>query len=450
MADITMPKMGFDMTEGTIVRWLKQSGDVVKRGEEIAEIETDKVTIAIEAFDSGTISAIIVQEGQTAPVGAPIAHLTTDGESASSSREQAAHPAAPGETSAANAAAEQSIETSTDTQYAPSITASPLARRMAREAGIDLRQINGSGPNGRIVREDIETFRTHPALPPRTHAPGATQPNQPARPPALSVVGAPPPVVTTPPPVVAAPPPSIVHQPAVQAPHDSSTLVPLTGMRRTITRRMVQSWQQAPHFFVTIDVDMGTALDLRKQINASRPKEDQISLNDLIVKACAMALRDFPNLNASYSDAGIEHHAHINISIAVALDTGLIAPVIANCHERSLGAIARESRRLIGLAREGQLGAEQVQGGTFTISNLGMYGVSDFIAIITPPQSAVLAIGGVQRVPVFKDDSDEVVAKHSMKITISADHRVSDGAEAARFIGAVKHLLESPLHLLID
>ena len=220
-------------------------------------------------------------------------------------------------------------------------------------------------------------------------------------------------------------------------------------MRRTIGRRMVQSWQQTPHFFVTTDVDMGAALELRKQINEGQPKEGKISVNDMIVKACAVALLSFPNINASFTDAGIELHPQVNISVAVALDEGLIAPVIANCQDRSLGSISRETKRLVGLAHEGKLGAENVQGGTFTVSNLGMFGVSDFIAIITPPQAAVLAVGGVQRVPIFKDDSDEVVAKQIMKITISADHRVTDGAEAARFVGEVKRLLESPMLLLV-
>jgi pyruvate dehydrogenase E2 component (dihydrolipoamide acetyltransferase) len=443
MADITMPKMGFDMTEGTIARWLKQPGDQIKKGEEIAEIETDKVTIAIEAFASGTLGEIVVQEGQTAPVGSPIARLQSADAGAAAAAPQATAPAptadagdaaaAPQATAPAPAAEQQrAAEPAND--GAQEVKASPLAKRMAEEAGVDLRQISGSGPGGRIVRDDVQGYLTgqgQPAAAPTAQpAPPAPQPTAPAPQPAA----APQPTAATP-------------QPATQP--ATGTVVPLSNMRRTISRRMVQSWQQTPHFFVSNAVDMGAALALRKQINAELPKESQISVNDIIVKACATTLLAFPNINASYTEAGIEHHPQVNISVAVALDDGLIAPVIANCQDRSLGAIARESKRLVGLARTGKLAAENVQGGTFTVSNLGMYGVTEFIAIITSPQAAVLAIGGIQRVPVFKDDSDEVVAKQLMQITISADHRVTDGAEAARFISEVKRLLEAPMQLLV-
>jgi len=469
MPDITMPKMGFDMTEGTIARWLKQPGDQIKKGEEIAEIETDKVTIAIESFASGTLGEIVVQEGQTAPVGSPIARLqSSDGDAAAAPPPTAQatekEPAADADAAAAPPPTAQATEqgptadadageTAQVVAQAPTadqqraaepakgdtqdIKASPLAKRMAEESGVDLRQISGSGPGGRIVRDDVQSYlagQSQPAAPtPQPVAPAAPTP-QPAAP--ASTGGS----RTAPTPQPAAP---------TAPPPAAGTVVPLSNMRRTISRRMVQSWQQTPHFFVSNAVDMSAALALRKQINAELPKESQISVNDIIVKACATTLLAFPNINASYTEAGIEHHPQVNISVAVALDDGLIAPVIANCQDRSLGAIARESKRLVGLARAGKLAAENVQGGTFTVSNLGMYGVTEFIAIITSPQAAVLAVGGIQRVPVFKDDSDEVVAKQLMKITISADHRVTDGAEAARFIGEVKRLLEAPMQLLV-
>jgi pyruvate dehydrogenase E2 component (dihydrolipoamide acetyltransferase) len=201
---------------------------------------------------------------------------------------------------------------------------------------------------------------------------------------------------------------------------------------------------------LTMEVDMGACLALRGTINASRPREAQIGVNDMIVKAAARALQGFPMLNASYSDAGIELHRDVNVSIAVALDAGLVAPVITGCQSRTLGAISRESRRLVALAREGKLGAADLQGGTFTVSNLGMYGVSEFVAIITVPQAAILAVGAVRRVPAFRDDSDEVIARQVMNLTLSADHRITDGAEAARFLGEVRRSLEQPLELLVD
>ncbi len=434
MPDITMPKMGFDMQEGTIVRWLKKPGDVVRRGEPIAEIETDKVTIEIEAFESGTLTEIVVQEGQSAPVNAVIARLD-GGNGSQAPAPVAAAPAVspPAEVPPPSAPLPETPAPPADVG---DIRASPLARRLAREYGIDLRQVRGSGPAGRIVKEDIEAY-----LSARGSAPASTLVSAP--PPASTPVSAPPPAsaaVSAPPP---APAPVSVAQPTAGA------VVPLSNMRKTISRRMIQSWQQFPHIFVSIEVDMGAALTLRAQANAGRPREDQISVNDMVVKACAIALLAFPNLNASYSDEGITLHPTVNIAIAVALESGLMAPVVANCQDRSLGSIARETKRIVALAREGKITPDLLQGGTFTVSNLGMYGIPEFTSIITPPQAASLAVGAIRRTPAFKDDSDEVVAKHLMMLTLSADHRVTDGAEVARFLNEVKRLLEQPLALLI-
>ena len=464
MPDITMPKMGFDMQEGTIVRWLKKPGDAVRRGEPIAEIETDKVTIEIEAFESGTLTEIVVQEGQSAPVNAVIARLNGGNGSqapvpvtvapAVSPPAEVSHPPAP------------LPETPASPEDIGDIRASPLARRLAREYGIDLRQVRGSGPAGRIVKEDIEAYLsarggapapTPVSAPPPVPAAVSAPPPAPAAvsapPPAPAAVSAPPPApaaVSAPPPApaaVSAPPPApaavSVAQPATGA------VVPLSTMRKTISRRMLQSWQQFPHIFVSIEVDMGAALALRAQANAGRAREDQVSVNDMVVKACAVALLAFPNLNASYSDEGIILHPTVNIAIAVALESGLMAPVVANCQDRSLGSIARETKRVIALAREGKITPDLLQGGTFTVSNLGMYGIPEFTSIITPPQAASLAVGAIRRTPAFKDDSDEVVAKHLMMLTLSADHRVTDGAEVARFLNELKRLLEQPLALLI-
>ena len=419
MADITMPKMGFDMTEGLIVRWLKKVGDVVNKGEAIAEIETDKVTIEIESFVAGTITEILASEGSRTPVGGVIAR--TDG----SGGGVATAPSAP---AAAPVAVAQSVAPAAPVAAAPrvegAVKASPIAKRMAKEHGLDIATIAGSGPHGRVVRDDVAAaIAGRPASPVAPVAPAA---------PVAPVA----PVVAP----VAAPLPAAAP---------GATIVPLSNMRRTITRRLTQSKQTIPHFYVTMDIDMGEVLKLRKQINAPLAKEEQVSINDMIVKACGVALRRFPNLNASFVEEGIQINPHVTVSIAVAVDSGLVAPVITDTDARTLGSVAREAKRLIGLARDGKLGAENLQGGTFTVSNLGMYGVTSFDAIITPPQCAILAVGAVRRVPVFKGDSDEVVATNICSITLSADHRITDGAEAAQFVADIKKLLENPLTMLI-
>lgn len=444
MPDITMPKMGFDMQEGTIVRWLKKVGDTIKKGEPIAEIETDKVTIEIEAFASGTITAILVKEGEVAPVNSPIAQL--DGPAAG------AAPSAPAEGTveaagtqtkeaapAADGVAAPDVEARAESAEEVSaangdIKASPLARRIAQEKGIDLRQVKGSGPGGRIVREDVEGY-SGPTAAAATPATPVAQPAAAAAPaPAIAEEAA----------------PSARPAAAPAAPlSETDTVIPLTNMRKTIARRLGQSWSGIPHIYVTLDVDMGAALEFRQQANADRPKEQQFSVNDLVVKASAIALRSFPNLNASYTDDGIVQHGAINVAIAVSLESGLITPVVTNADQRSLGSLAREAKRLVAAAREGKLSPNDMQGGTFTVSNMGMYGILEFTSIINPPQAAILSVGATQRIPVFRDDSDEVSARHSMHLTIGADHRATDGAEAARFLLEVKRLLENPMQLLV-
>jgi len=424
MADITMPKMGFDMTEGTIVRWLKKVGDFVNKGEAVAEIETDKVTIEIESFVSGTLSEIVSPAGSRTAVGGVIAR-TSDGAGATQTAPAAAPVAAVAPTAApvAPVVAVAPAAAPVAAVAAGDVKASPIAKRMAREHGLDLGTIQGSGPHGRIVRDDVSAAMA-------------------GRPAGLVA-----PVVAPVAPVVA--PVAPVAAPALPSAAAGSTVVPLSNMRRTITRRLTQSWQTAPHFYITMDVNMDAALTLRKQVNAPLSKEQQISINDMIVKACGVALVAYPNLNASFVEEGIQLNPNINVSIAVALDSGLVAPVVTNADSRSLGGVSRESKRLIGLARDGKLGAENLQGGTFTVSNLGMYGVTEFDAIITPPQCAILAVGAVRRIPVFKGDSNDVVAANICSITISADHRITDGAEGAKFVGEIKRLLENPLSMLI-
>lgn len=437
MGYILMPQMGFDMQEGKLVRWLKKVGDRVERNEPVAEIETDKAVMEIESFEAGTITRLLAEEGQEVPVGTPIAELDGgDGEAAATPAQTeaagevppAAGPAVTAEPSPAEEpasrpataapAGETTEEPADGETVSGRIKASPIARRLARELGVDLRGITGSGPGGRIVKADVEAAAAaRPAAPvPAAPAPAAVAT----------------PVAPAAPAVAAAP---------------EGAPVPLSRMRQVIATRMAESKQQAPHFYVSMSVDMGEALAFRKQFNATVGEEGRISINDLVVKACALALRAYPNLNASFEGDAIRLYDRADIAIAVAVEGGLITPVIRGCDEKFLGDIGAEARELAAAARTGRLRPDQYQGGTFTVSNLGMYGVEDFVAIINPPQAAILAVGAVTDTPVVRDGA--VTIRPMMRITVSADHRVTDGAEAAQFLGEVKAILEQPLRLLM-
>ena len=291
--------------------------------------------------------------------------------------------------------------------------ASPVAMRMAGELGIDLRQVKGTGPMGRIIKRDIETY-----IQERDKAPQA------------------------------APPPPPIPTPSYEPSGAEYTVEPLSGIRQTIGKRMTEAKQTAPHFYVTMDIDMDAAMALRSQLNALLPESDKISVNDLIQKACAVALRQFPRINAAWSPEGIRVQNQVNIGHAVARENGLVTAIVRDVDKKSLAQVARETRDLVGRARDGRMKPKEMVGGTFTISNLGMFEVDDFIAIINPPQAGILAVGAVQTVPVVNAEG-QVVAGQRMKATISADHRVTDGAEAARFMQAVKKALEEPMRLLL-
>ncbi|MGN6756991.1 MAG: dihydrolipoamide acetyltransferase family protein [Thermomicrobiales bacterium] len=435
-SDVLMPKMGYDMTEGKILRWLKKEGEPVKRGESLAEIETDKVNIEIEAFATGTLGQIVGREGEMIPVGQKIAVILGEGETATNgaSEAKAAAPAQPAPAAQADTgevprqpatptpAAEQQTAAGTQAREAVAapvgpegrIKASPLARRIAQEHELDLSQIKGSGPGGRIVREDVQAaLQTAPA-PAQPAAPAPTAP---------------------------------AAMPAEEAPA-AARQAPLTRMRAAIGRRMVESKTTIPHFYVSAEVDMTEALAWRKRLNDAAQAEDyKITVNDLIVKACGLALTKFPNINASFGGDHIEMHDQIDISIAVALKEGLIAPVVRGVDKKSLGVVAREAADLVGRAREGKLTPDEFSGGTFTVSNLGPYNIETFIAIITPPQAAALAVASSAQKAVVVDG--QIVIRDRMNITISADHRVTDGAEGAQFVSEVRRLLENPLMLLM-
>jgi pyruvate dehydrogenase E2 component (dihydrolipoamide acetyltransferase) len=401
ISEVVMPQMGADMQEGTILRWLKREGDTVRRGEIIAEIETDKANVEIEAYESGVLRRILLLEGTTVPVGQIIAVIAAPEDDLSQYEAAAAvaapKPAVPPPQRAVAVAEAPAAE-------AGRIRASPAARRLAEELGVDLSGVQGTGPDGRILRGDIE-------------AAAKALEAAPAAPPAAAPAEAP------------APPPGV------------------SRMRQAIARRMTQSKREAPHYYLTMDIDMTEAERLRRQLNEAAEGEVHISVNDVIVKAVAKALRRHPIFNSWFVDGQVQQQEALNIGVAVALEEGLIAPAILDCDQKSLSEIARASRDLAERARSGILKAEEYTGATFTVSNLGMYEVETLIAIIPPPQTAILGVGAVGKVAAVQDG--EIVVRERMKVALSADHRVTDGALGARFLAEVRKFLENPISLLV-
>jgi pyruvate dehydrogenase E2 component (dihydrolipoyllysine-residue acetyltransferase) len=451
MKTVEMPKMGDTMEEGKILRWIKHEGDAIKKGESLAEVETDKVNIEIEAFASGVLRKILVPEGQSAPIGAGIALIGAadeplPGGMAGGAGATAASPvqaaaktngATPAITAApappATPAAVTSAPAGRPDSSGGRIFISPVARRLAHEQGIDYSTIRGTGPNGRIIKLDIEAALAQAAAQAMPAAPPvpAAAPAAPATPAAPALMPA----------AEAAPMPSEA---------DEVIEIPLTAMRRTIARRLSQSMQTAPHFYVTSVIDTGKLAELRTQINAYAANDAspvKISFNDLIIKAAAKALMRMPQVNVSFAEDRLIQKKQVHIGMAVALDEGLIVPVIHNADTRGVLDIARESHRLAEAARAGKLRADDFSGGTFTVSNLGMYDVESFTAVINPPESAILAVGSITPTPVVVDG--QVVVRDRMKVTLSSDHRAIDGATAARFLQEVKRLLEEPFGLLL-
>jgi pyruvate dehydrogenase E2 component (dihydrolipoamide acetyltransferase) len=433
MADyIVMPKLGFDMREGVLNTWLKSVGDSVSKGEIVAEIESDKATLELESQVAGTLLHLLHEPGDVVPVGANLAIVGEQGEDVSGLVSGNGSTAAAGETPAAEVDEETKVEAedssppaateapaaetpsataAPDESYPGGAKATPVARRLAEDKQIDLLKVKGSGPDGRITKADVESYVAAP------------QPEaKPTSPPAATLAA-----------------------PAEIGPE--SEAVALTRLRQAIGRRMVESKTTVPHFYVTTEIDMEQALELRKQINATLPDEAKVSVNDIIVKAAALAVRDFPNLNAELSGDKIVRHNRINVGSAVAIEGGLTTIVQKDTDTSTLSKVARDNREMIARAREGKVKPEDVEGGTFTVSNLGVYEVDHFIAIINPPEAAILAIGSAKQVPVVKDGQLAIGTR--MKATISADHRVTDGAEAAQYMQRLKELLENPLRLLV-
>jgi pyruvate dehydrogenase E2 component (dihydrolipoamide acetyltransferase) len=453
MPDVQMPRLSDSMETGKIIRWLKKEGDEVKKGEPLVEIESDKANIEVEAYASGTLSKIAVKEGDSAPIGAVIATIGGGSPGAAPAPEppaQAAKPAAPPTTAEAQApraekpaaqakpaeaegGGEQYPQGAPDDRVeagaasatalamlrrqaaAPAdggrVKASPVARRLADERGIDLNRLEGTGPGGRITREDVEAAgeRGAPAA-----AATATRP---------------------------------AAAPAAARPTGEVEVIELSKLQATVASRLSQSKFSAPHFYVTSEIAMDDAVRFRDMFNQAVEKADAISFNDLVIKAVALALTRFPEVNASWAEGRIERKRDINIGIAVAMPDGLIVPVLRNADQKPLKDIAHESKALAERARARRAGPQDLQGNTFTISNLGMYDVDQFTAIINPPDSGILAIGSILDKPVVKDG--QVVPAKRMRVTLSVDHRVFYGVTAAQFLQEVKRLLENPMALVL-
>ena len=427
---VVLAKLSPTMEEGTIVKWNKKEGDAIKVGDVLAEIETDKANMEMEALGAGVLRKVLVPAGGKAPIGALIGVIADAGEDIAAllAEAPAAAPAsAPAPTAATAASLAAAAPAPPPPAPAPAapvaaggrVKASPLARAIAASQNVPLAQVAGSGPGGRIVRRDVEGFLA--GAPAAVATPTAAAPAAAAQ----------------------APSPK---RPAIPTPSvPPGTVIPLTSMRRTIAKRLSESLFTAPHFYVTVEIDMDAAAELREQLLAA--EDVKVSYNDLVLKACAKALTRFPVVNASWTGETIQTHAEVHLGVAVSLPEGLITPIVRNADRKSVAEIGREVRDLAARARDKKLKPEEFQGSTFTVSNLGMFDVTEFTAIINPPESAILAVGAVRKVPVVVDD--ELTIGLRMKVTLSSDHRVVDGALAAQFLAEVRRLLESPIGLLL-
>ena len=426
MSEVVMPRLSDTMEEGELAKWLKNVGDPVKKGESLAEIETDKATMDLEAFEDGILEQQLVAEGTIVPIGQPVAVI---GDGSGSRAPKPATPVASTESSSGESAPTESAPTEpaptepapTEPAPAPAVSSavgklrtSPLARKVARDHGIDLSSIVGTGPQGRIVRADVEAaIASGPAT--ASSAP-ASQPT-------------------------AAPQPTAVPYSA------EDEEVQVSRIRLVAARRLTES-QAVPHFFLTSVVDIERLLAFRKEVNAGlEPRGIRVSVNDLLVRAAALALRLHPDANSSWAGDKLLRHGHVNVGIAVATDTGLLVPVVADADRKSLSEIATETVTLAGKARDGKLKLNEMTGGTFSISNLGMFGIDQFTAVINPPEAAILAVGAASPVPVLRDGALVEVPK--LKITLTVDHRVMDGAVAAAFLREIVGILEQPLRIVL-
>jgi pyruvate dehydrogenase E2 component (dihydrolipoamide acetyltransferase) len=432
MSEIVMPRLSDSMEEGTILKWLKADGDAVTRGEPLAEIETDKATLTYESDAAGVLT-IVAPAGETLPIGSVIARLERGGNGASAAPPAQARAGAPAEPEPAAAARSATLpQTAAPSAARPDgrVKASPVARRLAREQGVDLHQIAGTGPGGRIVKDDVERAARSPAAP-AASPPSPAEDAAPAPPPAPAQPSAPAPAQRT----------TVAETGTAKG---DVTIQELTRTQGLIARRMAESRATIPSFELRTEIDMGACVVLRGELKALGG--DVPSYNDMVVKACALALREFPRANGSYRDARFELYGRVNVGVAVAAADSLVVPTVLDADRKSLREIARETRALAERVRAGTITPPEVSGGTFTVSNLGMYGVTDFTAVINPPQAAILAVGALAPRAGVGDDG-ELVARHTMNVTLACDHRILYGAEAAEFLARIRALLERPLAL---
>lgn len=445
--NILMPALSPTMEKGNLAKWLKKEGDKVKSGDVIAEIETDKATMEVEAIDEGTIAKILVPEGtQDVPVNDVIAVLAGEGEdvkaagsakpSASAAPPKAAEATAPAAAPAAPKAApppaaaptpQATASAAQGNGHAGRVFSSPLARRIAREAGIDVGMVTGTGPHGRVVARDVEQAKSGKGLKAPAAAPSGGAPS-------------------------IAPTMSDKQILSLFEP-GSYDIVPHDGMRRTIAQRLTASIQNVPHFYLTIDCDIGKLLAAREEINAAAPKDKEkkplykISVNDFVIKAMAVALQKIPNCNVSWTESGMVKHHHSDVGVAVAMPGGLITPIIRKAETKTLSTISNEMKDFAARARSRKLKPEEYQGGTTAVSNLGMFGIKDFTAVINPPHATILAVGTSEERPVVRGGKIEIA--QMMSVTLSCDHRAIDGALGAELIGAFKQLIENPVMMMV-
>ena len=420
---ISMPKLGFDMAEGLLVRWVKQVGEAINKGDVLAEIETDKATVEVESSASGVVLELIVDQGTMVPVNAPIAIVGAAGEKVDMKTVDGGQKTEAVQTLPIADSASSSSSPAADSSpiihgQSSMVKASPLAKKIARDQKVDLSNVKGTGPGGRIVRKDIEA-----AL--------ASGPKTEDRRPSTSVLG---------------PPSTVIIS------HDDK-VVPTTKLRQAIGRRLVESKTTIPHFYVTHEYKMDALMDMRKQVNAYLPDNEKVSVNDFVLKGVALSLRQFPNLNATLKGTEIVQFGHVNVGVAVTVPGGLMTVVVKDTDQKTLRQISGEVKAMAARAREGKVKPEDVDGSTFSTSNLGMYDVEEFIAIVNPPEAAILAIASAREAPVVVVGADGhppvLGIGWRMKATISVDHRISDGAEAAQFMQALAGFLENPVRMLV-
>ena len=416
---VFMEALSPTMEEGRLVKWHKHEGDAVKAGDTLAEVETDKAIMDLQARADGILRQVAVAEGQTVPVGKEIAVIVAPGETVGAGRgtgDEGRVAPSPAATVAAPSPAPRHSPPAAAAADAAPVKASPLARRMAKESGVDLKLLTGSGPGGRVVRRDLETARARPAATVSASAPVAPVP----------------------------PPPSPVPVSRTDASYED---VPLTQIRKTIAKRLAASLGPVPHYFLTTEVDMERAAEAREALNRDLGDEGRISFNDIVVKAAALALTRHRACNAWFQDDHIRYWNEVHVGVAVAVEDGLITPVIRHADRKSLREIGREAHDLAQRARNRRLRPEEYTGSTFSVSNLGMFDIDQFTAVINPPEAAILAVGSVTQKPVVADGT--IVVRRRMRLTLSCDHRVIDGATGAVFLKTLKQMLENPLAMLL-